>query len=450
MVDDVLHEDKPDSALTERIIQAMDMASSQSFSGRLQSANEMLELIETEGTRDPAALKNAVLGAIEHLAGADPKGAQRAIEHAKAMPPEQVRDSIKTDLLLMQMEHTTGEGRRAAADEVMKHIEGIGESAIWPGTLLSLADMLDSVSRFDEATAYHLKAIQTAKSASDTAMEGEAHMRMAGRHMRNHEPSQARDHFVQARDLLPIGDPALYKESCAAALALLDEVGDETAARLIRYLAACGILEEEDGAISFLEQPWIGVGGRLEDAPGLNLCCVLMQVSFLDKMLPRSPDPGVEWSGGFNSWFFAPLQTTAVVKRTDDSATVPAGTFDNCLLIEYVTQETTAPDDAPEDVAREEKGRRAFCGTRLAWFAPGVGLVQLRAHTSNGMEVVIQLKDYSASNGGHKYFPLAVGNTWTYCWADIPDHYVASETYRITANDRNKWYLSHHQYVYKR
>ena len=452
MVGDVLHEEKPDSELTERIMDAMRKVSSQSFSERLRSANETLELVESEGARDPSALKKAVLEAVERSDAFTPDHKQQLLKMTKSMTPEQLRDSMRVELLLTKIGHVRGDEMRATADEVMCLVERIGEAAFPPRGFLGLAQMLDSVSRHDDAQSYYMKALEASQSAGDTALEGEIRMWLGARHMREHEPKKAREHFTRARDLLPPRDPQrpdCWKEACDSVLALLDEVGDEAAARLIGYNAPCGAIEESDGAISFMEQPMMGVGRRIEDAPALNFGCVFLQVSLAGKTITRSAKPGDTWSGRFTSWTFAPLETIALVKSKQESVSVPAGTFDNCLLMEYVTKETLPPDDAPEEATTVETRRSRFCGWRLAWFAPGVGLVQLQAKMDDGTEAVMQLREYEIEGPTEDCFPLAVGNRWSYGWADIPEDYVAKESYRITANEGDAWIVEHYQYIYK-
>ena len=118
------------------------------------------------------------------------------------------------------------------------------------------------------------------------------------------------------------------------------------------------------------------------------------------------------------------------------------------MLMELTTVETSVPDTAPE--RSRLLNRTVLCGRRHAWYAPGVGLVQLQIEPEQGAEALIQLHDCTISTESQDYLPLAVGNAWTYGWANVPSNYVAREWYRVTAQTENRWHLAHGAFVYER
>jgi hypothetical protein len=136
------------------------------------------------------------------------------------------------------------------------------------------------------------------------------------------------------------------------------------------------------------------------------------------------------------------------VKSDSEDVTVPAGTFAECLLIEQVTEESDAPDAAPE--RQRQLNRDLLCGRRRAWYAPGVGLVRLHVEQGNGVEAVLELQRYDVRRKGSAYLPLAVGNSWSYAWAGASGAFVAEESYRVAAHARDLWYLEHCHYLYRR
>jgi hypothetical protein len=89
------------------------------------------------------------------------------------------------------------------------------------------------------------------------------------------------------------------------------------------------------------------------------------------------------------------------------------------------------------------------CGTRRAWWAPGVGLVQLQVESGDGCSALIQLREYSITEKTQDYLPLAIGNAWTYGWADTPSEWVAKESFQVRGHEGDSWYLEHIRYVYK-
>ena len=111
-----------------------------------------------------------------------------------------------------------------------------------------------------------------------------------------------------------------------------------------------------------------------------------------------------------------------------------------------VTVESSTNDDAIEG---RDKNRAYLCGTRRTWYAPGVGLVRLAVQTADGTEALIQLNEFSVEDSSDDCFPLAIGNSWTYIWADIPPEYFAKETYRVAAQEGDLWYLQSTGYACK-
>ena len=143
-----------------------------------------------------------------------------------------------------------------------------------------------------------------------------------------------------------------------------------------------------------------------------------------------------------------PLKVAITVKSDWDSVTVPAGTFDRCLVTEQVSTESELLDEAPEQ--KRKLNREFLCGTRRAWYAPGAGVVQLHVRTIDEVDVLIQLKEFSVLEKSSDYLPLAIGNSWVYSWPDLPDDCVAKEAYRVAANQDDVWYLEGYHYAFKR
>ena len=116
-----------------------------------------------------------------------------------------------------------------------------------------------------------------------------------------------------------------------------------------------------------------------------------------------------------------------------DCIDLPAGSFENCLLARIKVE-----GDNPR-----------VCGTRYAWYAPGIGLVKMQIMLDNGTEATMQLTGYDITQESSDYLPLAIGNSWTHGWANIPEEYTAKEFYRVAANQGDLWYLENYGYAYK-
>ncbi|MBI3946253.1 MAG: sigma-70 family RNA polymerase sigma factor [Armatimonadetes bacterium] len=266
--------------------------------------------------------------------------------------------------------------------------------------------------------------------------------------LKENRVAEAKRYIEQALPLAARAGSHDWVAVCKAVFDLLAEVGEERFASLVEWSATAVALEANQGAVSLLGEPGYGTRAGRDAAPrSLEISSVFYQVSHVRKFLDVSVPVGGSWSGDALSYSNQPLHTTVTVRSAGESVTVPAGAFENCLLMEQTTAESHQPDDAPE--RRRRSNRHWCCGTRRAWWAPGVGLVQLHVQPAEGDEATIQLQEH-AIVGGEGYLPLAEGNTWTYGWADLPPEFVAKEFYRVDSHEGDDWYLERYHYVLKR
>ncbi len=142
----------------------------------------------------------------------------------------------------------------------------------------------------------------------------------------------------------------------------------------------------------------------------------------------------------------AELIAKSTVESNNDTVVTPAGRFEGCLRVKTVI---TPPDGN----AAGEFATRSYCGTRMTWFAPGVGLVKLRHEDQNEIVWSVYLVGQAASLSETgkaarstligNYFPLAQGQTWRYRW--MTHGYPPSlfeDICRVVAVDGNTAYLS--------
>lgn len=295
----------------------------------------------------------------------------------------------------------------------------------------------------ERAEACYQKALQLYQELQDAHGQGECLMWLGSRRFFEQEAAAGKQYYEQALPLLEATHSLDYAVTCRAMLDLLHEVGEEKFPELIAWSACCDILEKKGGVVRVAGQPGIMMGpGRSESSrlpQPLRVRTVFSQVSHLQKFLDASAAVGGGWSGDAFSYSYQPLCAAVTVKSTAERATVPAGSFAGCLLTEQVTKESSLPDAAPE--AARQLNRLANCGTRRAWYAPGVGLVQLEVETGEGTKALMQLQEFSVQGGGDAYLPLAIGNAWRYGWADVPAEYTAREVYRVAAHAEARWYV---------
>ena len=106
---------------------------------------------------------------------------------------------------------------------------------------------------------------------------------------------------------------------------------------------------------------------------------------------------------------------------------VKGGSFPHCLKQKTVVNDYDAFYHTEIDTA-------LINGTRILWFAQGVGIVKIRYEHSNGIVTEGELIDYKIAEKNKDYFPLIPGTTWTYKWQD--DFYKQPLIDRITVEPR--------------
>ena len=90
-----------------------------------------------------------------------------------------------------------------------------------------------------------------------------------------------------------------------------------------------------------------------------------------------------------------------------EQVVVSAGTFPASLKHKTVFADANAGSDLKNSLVN---------GTRYLWFAKGVGPVKMRYEHANGVVTEAELLEYNVPIKGDEYFPLKVGNQWTYKW----------------------------------
>ena len=105
---------------------------------------------------------------------------------------------------------------------------------------------------------------------------------------------------------------------------------------------------------------------------------------------------------------------------------VSAGFFPECLRHKTVFTDVEADSQLKSALAN---------GTRYLWFAKGVGIVKMRFEHTNGTVTEAELLEYKVPANATAYFPLQIGNAWTYKWQnDYQDEAVIEECYVVDSN----------------
>ena len=235
--------------------------------------------------------------------------------------------------------------------------------------------------------------------------------------------------------------------SLRTGLRLLEEIGEKRYPLLRDVWYGCEVLEDKQGALT--QTGMRGAGQRLGEIPAafdVGTRGIFGHFHLNNKFLHPSVAVGGSWTGDvLMMTFFEGVRMTWTVKSNSQRVATPAGAFENCLLMEQTTPKIELTDRTPDFF--KEWWPKMFYPRRRFWFAPGVGLVQLRAERGDGAEAVVQLKEFSIVEPSRDYFPLAIGNTWSYQCADTPPGYVTKEFYRVAEHEGDKWYLEEERYI---
>ena len=108
---------------------------------------------------------------------------------------------------------------------------------------------------------------------------------------------------------------------------------------------------------------------------------------------------------------------------------VVAGIFQDCLKHKTVFTEAKAGSPLRSSLVN---------GTRYLWFAKGVGVVKMRYEHSNGIITEASLLKYDVPAKSEEYFPLQIGDIWTYEWQnDYRDEAIIEQCQVIENTDKS-------------
>lgn len=158
-------------------------------------------------------------------------------------------------------------------------------------------------------------------------------------------------------------------------------------------------------------------------------------------ILNLPPVVGDSWSRQIKIRGEETLSLTRSIESDSDTVVVPAGRFENCLRVVTDGQE---PANADFSDYMKTFDRQNMCGTRIMWFAPGVGLVKYRHRNDRGGWLNIQLIEYQIEDADKDdYFPLSVGNRWKYeRYEGDLFNVLVTESYRVAAREGDEAHIA--------
>ena len=161
------------------------------------------------------------------------------------------------------------------------------------------------------------------------------------------------------------------------------------------------------------------------------------QIYRTDKKIPRkSLQVGTKWRDEELDGLTTIIRETTV-ESDNETVTVPAGKFERCMKLSTV-------------VLDRRKGQEKTRYRQTLWLAPGVGIVKLASEypDGKGLNLDIELHNWSIPEPTDNYFPLALGSVWRYEWFDKLFSARTAEVYRLIWQDDDELYLSRARYTY--
>jgi RNA polymerase sigma-70 factor, ECF subfamily len=391
-----------------------------------------------------AAMRRGDEASREHWRGRALAHYEEALQMLDKLAPTSEHQQLRIDLLLRKgnaLVNTPGELFRYH-EEALAIAESLGDKPRQAKMLLELASAYRNAGETGKAVESYLRAQAAYRDLDDRHGQGDCLSRLAVHYLFAGDYASARRDFVETLKITESLSNDFLFFYARASLSLLDELGAEGFAHASGWGAACPILWYQDD-----ETYWHGewVYCNTGTAPGpFRHSSPFSQISQLGTFLDPKVPVGGSWSGETGSFWPRQLKATVTVLSNTENVAVPAGKFEHCLLTEQVTTEPPEAAAIPEDVRARD--RRVILGRRRAWYAPGVGLVQLQVQPAEGEEALVQLHEYSIVEKSQHYLPLAVGNSWTYRWANMPSECDAKDVSRVVAHDGRSWFLE--QYAY--
>jgi RNA polymerase sigma factor (sigma-70 family) len=390
------------------------------------------------------AMRRGAEAADTYEKGAAVQHYDEALAAIETLPPGAERTRLTMEALRRKESMIRHSGHRGEAASLLERALTTSQEL---GDRKAQAEILGSLGNVSanrepqEAVQHYQQALEIYREIGDAFGQAESLLTLALHSLHAGDTAVGRSYLERARPLFEEVNSLDWLAVCRAMLNLLTELGAVDLSRLLFWHAVCDTWEKAGGRMSFQSQPGFMVTRQDGAAPRpLSISSIFWQVSRLHTFLDGDVPVGGRWVGNALSFSDQPLKATVAVLSDAEAVTVPAGTFAGCLLTEQVTTE-----GGPANEMNKE-----LCGTVRAWYARGVGLVQLHVRHTDGLEATLQLGAYEVGKKSRDFLPLAVGNRWEYGWANVLADYAAKEVYQVAARRESLWYVEHYAYAYRR
>ena len=449
MVSDVLHEGKPDEGFTmEVVMKALLRAGAAVQSSKTDEAlehySEALQLLEkAHSSLTPEQIKTEMIALAQKEIDKTTDDLQREnirkeLEFIKKVHSDDIVKLLESDIVFQKgmayRRLSKPEDAHACLEQVRETLDNLASDVPIPPMLYEeiAADCTRS-GKHDLSVNYYRKALQAYDKTGDFENKALCYWSLGMEHINAQEYDDARQCFDEGSKLLDYHKRSAAAGGYRAAVDLLNDVEESKLPSLLNWSAACLPIHVENGIYQESKLQHRGFDHWASKEPtALQVSAVLCQLACCGKFLDKEMPVGKSWSGESKCFGNRLLKSKVSVLSDSETASVSAGVFERCLLVEYII---------------EENGQLS---KRLAWFAAGIGLVKLQVNTASGLEVIFELTEFSIKQPSSDYLPLEIGNSWTYKWANLPDEYTAVEKWKVIGHKDCDWFLEHYHYAYKR
>jgi RNA polymerase sigma factor (sigma-70 family) len=334
-------------------------------------------------------------------------------------------------------------------EEALKLEEEEGDKPRYAESLLRIATDYGMADQREKEIECKQKAVNLYEEAGDLFKKAETNLWL-GASLILTEPEKANEIFQSSLDLFKqMKDQHLsYESLCRAAISVFNIVGNY---KLLNCRAGSEVLEKTPEKLAYAnDRPGFTYGtyrgNDMLQGAIQNMTSTEIIYSLQDDGMIFDYHVGVGEDQITSAWSytFQSLQAKRTIESKSETITVAAGTFQNCLKLRAII--TSSPDDdAPQ---RDREINRECCGTKIVWFAPGVGPVKLVYNHANGNVTEVELEEYSVVDESDSYFPLSIGNRWVYYYPSLDQRYVTKDCYEVAVQKGNVYYIDHYGYSY--
>ncbi len=330
------------------------------------------------------------------------------------------------------------------AKEALQLFQELGEKKKMAHVLRMLANRYSNMSLLKESAEAYQRALSIYEEIGDRNGRGNCLFWLAKQHFSDNL-DEAHRLFQTAIPVLDAVDTRPMFVLTHAALRLIDSIkatGKAFKECMVYVAADCEVVEVKGTQLMYVEQPGFSFFNFKSEVERKQAVSVLYHLSQVGLLSDDSWRKGHRWNGNAFSYTPKPLSYQAEVASDKEVVNVPAGQFD-CICIQWDTH--PSPNDDGDE--RHKRTNQQNCGSRSAWFAPGVGFARLRMKGISGVITDIQLVSYQIAEPSGSLFPVAVGNKWVYELQGYANAYHQERVFEVMAREDNRFFVAHHELI---